>query len=197
MLVQNYSTMVDIFSEIKKASLKQHLAIAGTAFAFALGVNYLLFTTDTGVKLQASAIEATIKTVAPITADIEVVQKVAGTDRLQIRSNRAITQAKSIEFTLLANPAVIALGEWQAASADLDGLSNYPAQVTRTSNMPGVALYSIVFDTPVNITAGTSVASIAITSTGSASTIINIATVRARTADGDYELLASGVTLWK
>jgi hypothetical protein len=42
--------MLDLFAEFKKAHLKQHLAIAGTAFAFALGVNYLLFTTDTGVK---------------------------------------------------------------------------------------------------------------------------------------------------
>ena len=66
--------MLDLFSEFKKAHLKQHLAIAGTAFAFALGVNYLLFTTDTGVKLQASAIEATGKNQASIGADIEITQ---------------------------------------------------------------------------------------------------------------------------
>jgi ABC-type uncharacterized transport system permease subunit len=83
--------MPDLFAEFKKAHFKQHLAIAGTAFAFALGVNYLLFTTDTGVKLQASAIEATSKKVAPVSADIEVIQSAAGTDRIQIQSSRTIT----------------------------------------------------------------------------------------------------------
>ena len=190
--------MLDLFAEFKKAHLKQHLAIAGTAFAFALGVNYLLFTTDTGVKLQASAIEATSKKVAPIGADLEVIQSVAGTDRIQIQSSRTITQAKSVEFTLLANPAVVKLGEGQPASGYMDETTLYPAQVTRISNMPGVALYKIEFTTPVNVVAGTSIASIALTGSGSAGvggSAINIATVRVKTTDGEYELLATGTTL--
>jgi hypothetical protein len=190
--------MLDLFAEFKKAHLKQHLAIAGTAFAFALGVNYLLFTTDTGVKLQASAIEATSQKIVPIGADLEVVQSTAGTDRIKIQSSRAITQVKSVEFTLLANPNAVKFGEGQAAAGEMDGMSPYPAQVTRVSNMPGVALYRIEFTNPVNVVAGTNIASIALSgsgSTGIGGSAINIATARAKTLDGDYELLASGTTL--
>lgn len=51
--------MKDIFQEFKQATLRKHLAIGTTALVFALGVNVALFNTDVGVKLQASAIEAT------------------------------------------------------------------------------------------------------------------------------------------
>ncbi len=49
--------MKDLFTEFKKQNTKKHIAIAVCAFAFAIGVNAFLMGTNTGVKLQASAIE--------------------------------------------------------------------------------------------------------------------------------------------
>lgn len=98
--------MKDIFQEFKKATIRKHLAVGVSAFAFALGVNAFLFNTDTGIKMQASAIEA-VGSTSEIVADMSISQSVAGTDRANIRMDRAMQKVKEIELTILANPDAI------------------------------------------------------------------------------------------
>ena len=179
--------MIDLFAEFKKATLKQHISIGVTAFAFALGLNYLLFTTDVGVKLQASAIEAAGTTKVNVGPDF-VVSTNPGTDRLTIKISKAVVGAKSLEFTLLANPTAVTLGTAQMAGGASDDTPSYAGEAIRTVNVSGVAQYRVNFTSPTDIAAGASVATIAFTRTGSGSTPVNVAGVRVFTNTGDFEL---------
>ena len=158
--------MKDLFAEFKKATLKQHLTIGVTAFAFALGVNYLLFATDTGVKLQASAIEAS-GTSKVVQGPDFVVSTSPGTDRLTIKISKAVVGAKSLEFTLLTNPVAVNLGTAQMAGGVSDDTPTYAGEAIRTVNISGVAQYRVNFSTPTDITAGASIVTVAVTRTGS------------------------------
>jgi hypothetical protein len=177
--------MKDIFQEFKQATLRKHLAIGATAFAFALGVNVFLFNTDIGVKMQASAIEA-VGTKAPVTADMSISQSLPGTDRANIRLDRSMQKVKEIELTIIANPDAIAFGEVDKALA-------IPSQDTVvTSNIPGVTLVKVLFAQPTDIPAGSIVATLAFKLKKEAPAVINISAPRATTTDGVYELTSKG-----
>ncbi len=179
--------MKDIFKEFQQATLKTHLAIGGTALAFALGVNVLLFNTDTGARLQASAIEATSTVAIPAASDISLVQGAPGTDRVQIQLNRAVQGLKSLELTLLADPSTLIL--WQAAETE----GGTPVEIVPISSMSGVVLLKLRYPNPVDLVAGTSVASIAFKKSVAGTSPINIAAPRMVTTGGEYELSSQGV----
>ncbi len=177
--------MKDIFQEFKKATLRKHLAIGITAFAFALGINMFLFNTDTGVKMQASAVEA-VGTKTVVSADMSVSQNMPGTDRANIRLDRSMQKVKEIELTLIANPDAIAFGEVDKAEAIVS------RDIIVTSNIPGVSLVKVMFAQPTDIPAGSTIATLAFKLKTEESTIINISAPRATTADGVYELTSKG-----
>lgn len=177
--------MKDIFQEFKKATLRKHLAIGVTAFAFALGINAFLFNTDTGIKMQASAIEA-VGTKSEITADMSVSQNVAGTDRANIRLDRAMQKVKEIELTILANPDAIEFGEVDKAGAIVS------REIAVTSNLPGVSLIKVLFAEPTDIPANSVIATLAFKLKLGSPAVINISAPRVTTSEGVYELTSKG-----
>ncbi len=194
LFVHFFSNMKDLFAEFKKATLKQHLAIGTAAFAFALGVNYLLFATDTGVKLQASAIEATGTTKKQAGPDF-VVSMSPGTDRLSVQVSRAVSGVKSLEFTLLGDPTALSIEGAQMAGGASDDTPLYKGEIVRSASVPGVALYRVIFASPTTIAAGSTVVTIALTRKGAGATPVNVAGVRVMTTDGAYELSSQGAQI--
>lgn len=178
--------MKDIFQEFKQATLRKHLAVGVSAFAFALGINVFLFNTDVGVKMQASAIEAVGNKSDVATADVSVFQGQPGTGRAHLRLERGIQKVKEIEMTVLANPDAIAFGTVDQG----EGVAS--KDIIVTSNVPGVSLVKVMFGEPTDIAAGSSIATLNFTNKSDASVIINLAAPRATTADGIYELTSKG-----
>lgn len=185
LILFNLRFMKDIFQEFKKATLRKHLAIGFSAFAFALGVNAFLFSTDTGIKMQASAVEAVGKK-TEVTADMSVVQSIAGTDRANIRLDRSMQKVKEIEVTAIANPEAITFGEVDKAGAIAS------QDIAVTSNVPGVTLIKVLFAEPTDIPAGSVIATVAFKRLVATPTVINLSSPRATTADGVYELTSQG-----
>lgn len=177
--------MKDIFQEFKKATIRKHLAVGVSAFAFALGVNVFLFNTNTGIKMQASAIEAVgSKSVA--TADMSIFQSMPGTDRANIRMDRAMQKVKEIELTILANPEAIEFRAVDQAGAIAS------SDIAVTSNLPGVSLIKVLFSEPTDIAAGGIIASVAFTIKDGRPAVINISAPRVTTSEGIYELTSKG-----
>lgn len=177
--------MKDIFQEFKRASLKRHLTIGTAALAFAVGVNMFLFNTDVGVRMQASAIEATKGTPTQVAADISVIQNAAGTDRANIQLGKAIHAVKELEFTLFSDPSKILFGQIEVGTIP-------QADIVVTSSTGGIALVKLLFPAPVDLSPGTPVSVVNFTRSGNEPGVINIASVRAVTTEGTYELTSKG-----
>lgn len=177
--------MKDIFQEFKKATLRKHLAIGFSAFAFAVGVNVFLFNTDTGVKMQASAVEAVGKK-TEIVADMSITQSTPGTDRANIRLDRGMRKVKEIELTVIANPEALSLGEVDKAGAITS------RDIAVTSNVPGVTLIKVLFAEPTDIPVGSTIATLSFKRLSQTPTVINLSAPRATTTDGVYELTSQG-----
>lgn len=174
--------MKDIFVELKKENLKRHIAVGVTAFIFAVSANALIFSTDTGLKLQASALEATGKSsTLSNEPDISLAQAQAGTDRIQIRVGKDAKNVTSLEFSLLSDPESIVFGEVASDSK---------AEIITSSTTPGVLFVKFLFPAPTDITAG-QIASIGITKKQEAP--VNISASRLMTKSGDFELSSAGV----
>lgn len=178
--------MKDIFQEFKRASLKRHLSIGTAALAFAIGVNMFLFNTDAGVRMQASAIEAAKGVPTPIAADISVVQSAAGTDRANVQLGKAIHAVKELEFTLFSDPSKILFGQIEVGAIP-------QADIVVTSSTGGIALVKLLFPAPVDLNSGTTVSVVNFTRPTNGSSEVNIASVRAVTTEGTYELTSKGV----
>lgn len=178
--------MKDIFQEFKQATLRKHLAIGASAFALALGINVFLFNTDTGIKMQASAIEAVGSKQSVATADVSVSQSQPGTDRANLRLERAIQKVKEIEMTVIANPDAIAFG-----AVDKEG-GIASKDIVVTSNVPGVSLVKIMFGEPTDIAAGSTLATLTFKTKSETPVVINLAAPRATTSEGVYELTSKG-----
>ena len=178
--------MKDIFQEFKQATLRKHFAVGLTAFAFALGVNMFLFNTDTWVRMQASAIEATKWGVTTTAPDISVIQNATWTDRASIQIGRAIANVKEIELTLLGDPEKISFND--AIIGD-----GFTADVVTTSSTGGILLVKVLFPAPVNLVAGTVVSTLGFSKKVGVNTEINIVSPRVTATDGVYELTSKGV----
>lgn len=177
--------MKDIFQEFKKVTLRKHLAVGVSAFAFALGVNVFLFNTDAGVKMQASAIEA-VGSKSEVVADMSIFQSMPGTDRANIRMERAMQKVKEIELTILANPEALKFGAIDQAGAIAS------RDIAVTSNLPGVSLIKVLFSEPTDIPAGSIIASLGFTIQREGPAVINISAPRVTTSEGVYELSSQG-----
>lgn len=179
--------MKDIFSEIKKANLRQHLAVGGVALALAIAVNTLVFSTDTGMKIQASALEAVggqSSSSEQLLADIVLLQTQSGTDRVQVEIQKPAKGVKLIEFSLLSDPSKLTFGEISASGAE----------VVTTSNIPGILFVRIEFPVPQDILPG-SIASIGTIKKGEMSAPLNISSPRLVTTAGEYELSSASTII--
>jgi hypothetical protein len=180
--------MKDIFSEIKKANLKQHIAVGGVALALAVAVNTFVFSTDTGLKIQASALEAVGGTSSTssgqLLADVALLQAKTGTDRVQVQLQKPAKGVKLMEFSLLSDPDKLTFGEISASGA----------KVVTTSSVPGVIFIRLEYATPQDIAAG-SIASVGAIKKGESSVPLNISSPRLVTIGGEYELSSASTII--
>lgn len=171
--------MKDFFQEYRKSTLKKNVSIAAFAFVFALGVNSFLFGTDAGIRIQTSALQYAGGKTTP-SADISVVSAGTGTDIVKLRVGRALSAVSEIRGTLLYDPSGLTVRDVFTTDANVE--------IARISNVEGVTLVNIRYHTPVNIPAGTEVATMAAVKTGSGRSVMNLAETQFVSSGSVYEL---------
>lgn len=178
--------MKDIFKEFNRYTARKHLAIGVSAFAFAIGVNAFLMNTDTGVRLQTSAVEFAGggNANAAKSADLTLVKGANGTDTVHLRLNKKAENVMEVDATLIMDPTSVEIANM--ATSDTN------AEIMKNSNIPGVTLLMIRFKTPRTIEAGANVASLVLKKKKDTETPLNLASTRF-IADGEsYDLTNQG-----
>lgn len=178
--------MKDIFQDFKKANTQKHIAIALTAFAFALGVNALIFNTDTGLRLQASAIEYSGIQKKTTSADLVLTTAGADTNIVKLSLGRNATQVSLVEATVFFNPEALDL-------VNATNEENKNIEVVASSSVNGTSLLIIRFKTPQDVVAGTSLASLTFAKKSDGATPVNLAGTRLVSDGVDFELTSQGV----
>ncbi|MFZ4461098.1 MAG: hypothetical protein ACOYN2_00695 [Patescibacteria group bacterium] len=178
--------MKDLFTEFRKQNLKKHVAIGLCAFAFAVGVNAFLMTTDAGVKLQASAIEYAGGKKEAASPDLVLVSSGNGTDMVKLRMMHAATNVSEIQATVLFDPVAL-------KSLTIDNDVDKNIELTKVSNIDGVALVIVRFKTPANITANTDLFQMAFSRKSAAKSPLNIASTTLVSEGTRYELSSKGM----
>lgn len=172
--------MKDHFESYRKAATKKNAAIVVSAFALAVSVNAALFGTETGVRLQTSAVEFADGKKSEILPDVSLVSAGTGTDLFKFRTEREMKDVREIRATMLWNPESFAIRD--AFSLDTE------AEIVKMANEPGVMLVNVRFRSPKTLPAGTDLFTAAYAKTGAGKAVVNLSETSFVSQDGTYEL---------
>lgn len=170
----------DHFDAYRKSALQKNAAIVVSAFALAIGVNALVFGTDTGVRLQTSAVEYAAGGKTEAEADLSIVSAGTGSDLLKLRLGRAATGVKEFRATLLSDADAVKIRD--AFSTDQD------VEIVKIGNDPGYLLLNLRYAEPKDFAAGSELVTIAYAKTGSGKTVVNLAETAFVSEGVSYEL---------
>lgn len=180
--------MKDFFEAYRKSASKKNAAIVASALVFAVSVNALIFGTDTGVRLQTSAVEYAAGTkAADSKADLSLVSAGTGSDMVKLRLERDAKGVKEIRATLVSDSSALKIKD--VFSTDKT------AEVTKIGNVDGMMLVNVRFASPQDVAAGTELATAAYVKTGSGKTQIGLVETSFVSESGEYELTSSAIEL--
>lgn len=173
--------MKDHFTAYRKDAFRKNIAIVASAFVLAISVNAVLFGTETGARLQTSAVEfAGTSGGSAASADISAISAGTGTDLLKLRLASEAKGVKEFRLTLLSDPTTVKIRD--VFSTDKD------AEIVKISNDPGVLLLNVRYTKAKDIPAGTEFAMVAYSKTGSGKTVLNFIETSFVSDGATYEL---------
>lgn len=180
--------MKDFFEAYRKSASKKNAAIVVSALVFAVSVNALIFGTDTGVRLQTSAVEYAAGTkAADAQADLALVSAGSGSDLAKLKFGRAAKGVKEIRASLVSDSSALKIKDVFTTDKD--------AEITKISNVDGMMLVNVRYQTPRDIAAGTELATVAYSKTGSGKTQIGLVETSFVSEGSEYELSSSAIEL--
>ena len=178
--------MKDIFTEFRRQNTKKHLAIGLSAFVFAVGVNFFLIGTDAGKGLQASAIQYATSKKTVVSPDLVLVNAGKGTDIMKLRLTHAASNVHELQATVLFDPSMLDL-------LTLDNDVDKNIEISKVSNIDGVALVIVRLKQPANIPANTDIVSFTFVHKKPGKTPINLASTTLVSDGTTYELSSQGI----
>lgn len=179
----------DFFEAYRKSAAKKNAAIVAAAFVFALSVNALIFGTDAGNRLQTSAVQYAVgsKAASEAKADLSAVSAGTGTDLVKLRLERSAKAVKEIRATLVSDAQALSVKDVFTTDKD--------AEITKISNVEGMTLVNVRFSTPKDLPAGTEIATVAYSKSGSEAVALNLVETAFVSGAETYELSSSAIEL--
>lgn len=180
--------MKDFFEAYRKGNAKKNAAIVASAFVFALSVNALIFGTDAGTRLQTSAIQYAAGTNASeASADLTLISAGSGSDLVKLKFERDAKNVKEIRATLVSDASALVVKNVFT--------TDKTAEITNISNIEGMSLVNVRFQSPRDIAAGTELATAAYVKTGTGKTQIGLIETSFVSEGKEYELTSSAIEL--
>lgn len=179
----------DFFEAYRKSAAKKNVAIVASAFLLAVSVNAVIFGTDAGVRLQTSAVQYAVgtKSVEDSAADIAPVSAGTGTDLVKLRFGREAKAVKEIRATIVSDAQALSVKDVFTTDRD--------AEITKVSNVEGMTLVNVRYATPKDLPAGTEIATVAYSKSGSEPVVLNLVETAFVSGNETYELSSSAIEL--
>jgi hypothetical protein len=178
--------MKDHFAAYRKGTFKKNAAIAVSAFVLAVSVNAVLFGTETGLRLQTSAVEFASSPKGAQAPDLSLVSAGTGTDLLKLRFAPGAKSVREFRATLLSNPSALKI-------LDVSSTDDKTAEIVKIANEPGVMLVNVRYPEAKDIAPNADLVTVAYQKTGSGKTVVNLAETSFVSSGATYDLSNSPV----
>ncbi len=172
--------MENIVQKYQSRSRKRHTAaIVAASLVLAVGANAFMFS-QVGQQMKASLLEAGSPSVSA-SGDLYLTKSASAADLLELKAGRAMAQVKELSFSLSVDPSLVDLRNVLAAQ----GVRAEVSLITKEAPF----VVTVRFDSPTDLAAGQSVASVALTKKRPVETAVNLTSTFFK-SDKNYDLEA-------